>query len=173
MLNITCFSLTYNINVHPYTSINDLSVAKKGRPRINGNSWSSSISNITKSNGEMNLSTFTNTSSIISLGYVIDLSASCKVMVVGFTSPSPNFLNNDRDIRLMLVLKSHNALSMVGSPNVHGIVKLLGPSTSERVYFKKLSCTLLSILLSQTPLAFSSLTSLLLEIWHNSALEKL
>ena len=64
-----------------------------------------------KSIGKMNVSTLTSTSSIIPLGYLMDLSASCKDTVVGFASPNPNFLNTDRDIRLILAPKSHKAFS--------------------------------------------------------------
>lgn len=73
----------------------------------------------------MNLSTFTNTFSIILLGNRMDLSASCKVMVVSLTSPGLNFLNKERDSKLVLAPRSHNASSMVDSPIVHKIVKLL------------------------------------------------
>ena len=64
-----------------------------------------------KSAGKMNLSNFTNTSSMTPLGYLIDLSANYKEIVVGFTSPRPNFLKAERGIRLILAPKSHKALS--------------------------------------------------------------
>ncbi|XP_031397098.1 protein DETOXIFICATION 40-like isoform X2 [Punica granatum] len=50
-----------------------------GLPRIMGTSLSSSISKTMKSTGNMNLSTFTRTFSTIPFGYLILLSASCKL----------------------------------------------------------------------------------------------
>ena len=99
-------------------------VSKDGRPRISGTSWSSSISNTTKSAGKINLSTFTNASSMIPRGYLMDQFASCKEMVVCFISPSPNFLQTESGIRLMLAPRSHKTLSKNEFPIVQGKVKL-------------------------------------------------
>lgn len=73
-------------------SMRDFPVARNGRPNMSGISTSSSISSTTKSTGNMNLFTFTNTSSMIPLGYFTDRSANCKDIRVGFNSPNPSFL---------------------------------------------------------------------------------
>ena len=72
----------------------------------------------------MNLSTFTNTSSILSSGYARDLSTNYKVTVAGLHSPTPNCLNTDKGITLMLAPKSQSALQLYLVPIEHGIVKL-------------------------------------------------
>lgn len=73
---------------------------------------------ITKSVGNINLSTFTEISSTIPLGYLIDLSASYSVTVVGFTFPKPNSLKRDKDIKLILASKSHNGFYMYFFTNI-------------------------------------------------------
>ena len=71
--------------------IKALTVAKNGRPNITRICLHSlaigSVSKIIKSTGYMNLSTRTNTSSIISFGTLIDLSASKRVVEIGLNSP--------------------------------------------------------------------------------------
>lgn len=59
MLNITCSLLTLIINSPTATSIKVLSIARNGHPKMSETSLSSSIYNIRKSIGKMNLSTFT------------------------------------------------------------------------------------------------------------------
>ena len=46
--------------------------------------------------------------------------------MVGRTSPNPNRLNIDSDIRLILAPRSHKAFSKMEFPIMHGIVKLPG-----------------------------------------------
>ena len=91
-----------------------------------GTSLSASKSNTMKSTGKINLSTFTNTSSIFPSGYAWDLSASCKETVVGLHSPTPNYLNTDKGMRLMLAPRSQSALPLYLVLMEHGIVKLPG-----------------------------------------------
>ena len=71
--------------------IKALAVAKNGRPKITGICLHSlaigSVSRTIKSTGYMNLSTYTNTSSIIPFRTLIDLSASKRVVEVGLNSP--------------------------------------------------------------------------------------
>lgn len=74
----------------------------------------------------MNLSTWTNTSSILPFGCVIERSSSCKVTVVGLASPIPNYLKIDSDIKLILALKSHKAWPTSIPLIKQGNVKLLG-----------------------------------------------
>ena len=83
-----------------------------------------SISNAMKSDGKINLSTFTSTSSITPRGCFNDLSARCRVTVVGLASPNPNRLNMDKGMRLILAPKSHRVLSKIEFPILQGIVKL-------------------------------------------------
>ncbi|CAA0840555.1 Unknown protein, partial [Striga hermonthica] len=118
--NNTCSSLTRNVSSPFLTSIKASPVARNGISRINGTSLSSSISNTTKSTGNINLSILTSTSSTIPLGYVIERSANCKFTVDGFTSPSPNFLKIDKGIRLILAPRSHKALLKKMFPIVQG-----------------------------------------------------
>lgn len=92
MLKIICSSFTFIINSLAATSIKVHQVARKGQPRINDTSTSSSMSNTIKFAGKMNLSTFTKMFSFYSLRKMVDLSASCNFMVVGFTSLIPNLL---------------------------------------------------------------------------------
>lgn len=92
MLKIICSSFTFIINSLAATSIKVHQVARKGQPRINDTSTSSSMSNTIKFAGKMNLSTFTKMFSFYSLRKMVDLSASCNFMVVCFTSLSPNLL---------------------------------------------------------------------------------
>ena len=52
------------------------------------------------------------------------MSANCRVTIVGLHSPTPNYLNSDNGIRLMLAPKSQSALPFYIVPIEHGIVKL-------------------------------------------------
>ena len=79
-----------------------------------------------KSSENINLSTFTKTFSMIPQGWVRNLSASCKVTVVGRASPKFNFLKIDSGIRLMLAPKSQRAFSKTEFPMAQGMVKLSG-----------------------------------------------
>ena len=77
--------------INPFVQlIKELAVAKNDRPNIKGIFLHSltigSVSKIIKSTGYMNLSTWTNTSSIISFGTLINLSTSKRVVEVGFNS---------------------------------------------------------------------------------------
>ena len=121
---MTSSSYTLSLNSSFFTSIKAFLVAKNGLTRMISISLSSSMSKTLKYVGKMNLSTFTSTSSIISLGCFSDQSASCRVTIVGLASPSSNLLKIDRGIKLMLALRSHNALSKTTLPMVRGIVKL-------------------------------------------------
>ena len=89
-----------------------------------GISLSSSMSRTMKYAGKINLSTFTRTSSITPLGCFSDLSANWSVTVVGRASLNPIRLNMYNDMRFILALKSHKALSKIEFPMVQGIVKL-------------------------------------------------
>ncbi|XP_015960408.1 photosystem II CP47 reaction center protein-like [Arachis duranensis] len=93
-------------------------MAKKGLPNMMESFPSSSKSRTTKSAGNMNFSTLTRRFSTTPLGITIDLSASCKVILIGFTSSINNLLIIDKGIRLILDPKSHNALSMDTLPMV-------------------------------------------------------
>ena len=83
-----------------------------------------SISKMTKSIGKMNLSTFTRMFSITPRGCWYDLSANCKLIVVGFASPNFNLLNIESDIKLMFAPKSKRALPATKFPIENGIEKL-------------------------------------------------
>src|SRR5262249_35675200 len=102
MSNITSLSCILRINHLSAISIRALVVAKNGHPRMTSTSKSSSISIITKSTGNMNLSTLTNTSSMMPLGYLTDLSASWTDILVGLGSPRFRVLNSEYGIRFML-----------------------------------------------------------------------
>ena len=81
-------------------------MAKKGLYKMIGTSLSASKSSTIKSTKKINLSTFTKTSSILPFEQTWDLSASYKVTDVSLTSPTPNSLNTNRGMRLMLAPKS-------------------------------------------------------------------
>lgn len=92
---MTCFSLKCSVNFPLQTSIK--------------NSWYFLISFHNQNHkvhqkviGDRSI----NASSMMPQGYVIGLSTSCKVILVAFTSPRPNFLNIDRGINMMLAPKS-------------------------------------------------------------------
>lgn len=73
-------------------------------------STSSSISRITKSTRKINLSFLTQASSIIHLGYFMNLLANCILVLVGFDLPNPDLLNILYGMRFMLAPRSTNAL---------------------------------------------------------------
>ena len=56
----------------------------------------------------------------------MERSASCIVMYVGFIATFPILFSGDNDIRLMLDLRSRNALPIDRFPIDIGMVKLLG-----------------------------------------------
>ena len=91
-------------------------MAKNGLLRRIGISLSSSMSKTMKFIGKINLSTLIETFLIMPLGYLRDLSASCRVRVVGLASPRSSFLNMDRGIKLMLDPRSHSAFLNVVFP---------------------------------------------------------
>jgi len=107
-----------NINYYLRSFMNDLS-------RIKGTSMSSSISMTTKSIRKANSPTFTITSSTTRWGYLIDLSTSCNVILIGRASRFPILSIIHKDIKLMLAPKSR-ALLTGKSPIVTRIVKLSG-----------------------------------------------
>ena len=74
------------------TSIIALQVSKKGFLKMKGTSGSGSKFNTRKSTGKINDPTCTNTSSTTPSDLVTDLSAKCKIMVVGLGLPNPPFL---------------------------------------------------------------------------------
>ena len=125
-LNLTSSSCTLNFNSPLYTSIIALPVVRNGLPNIMGISLSSSVSNMMKSSGKMNLSTFTRTSSITPFRCFSDLSTNWTVTIVRRTSPNPSHLNMDKGMRLILAPRSHKSPSKMEFPIVHRIVKLPG-----------------------------------------------
>lgn len=60
----------------------------------------------------------------IAIGNLTDLYGICRVTLIGFIFPIPNFLHIYRGIRLNLAPKSQRALSIVMVPNWHGIEKI-------------------------------------------------
>ena len=71
-------------------------MAKNGLPKMMGISLSFSMSRIMKFDGKMNLSTLTRIFSMMPLGCLRDLSANCRVIVVGLALPRLSFLKMDR-----------------------------------------------------------------------------
>lgn len=138
-LNAAVSSWTLKSNFPSCTSIKALPVARNGRPKMRGISLSSSISNMIKSARKMTLSTLTSISSTMPLECLMDLSASYKDMVVGFTSPIPNLLKTEKGIRLMFARRSHKTLSNVISPITQGIVKLPGSLSFGGSFFGRIA----------------------------------
>src|SRR5262249_35866090 len=95
MSNITSSSCILRISRPSDTSIRALAMAKNGHLRMTRTSKSSSISIITKSTGNINLSTLTNTSSMMPPGYLTDLFASWIDILVGLGSPKFRVLNSE------------------------------------------------------------------------------
>ena len=94
MLNTLSFSIMLPKDkfINPFLQfIKALAVAKNGRPKITEIYLHllaiGSVSRTIKSTGYMNLLTWTNTSSIIPFGTLIDLLASKRVVEVGLNSP--------------------------------------------------------------------------------------
>ena len=107
-----------------FVNINyDSSSLHKSLPSIKGTSSSSFMSIITKSIGNMNLSTLTRSSSTTPYGYLVILSANFYV-ILGLISKSPIFFSNAKRIRFMLAPKSSKALSTDKAPIVTGRLKL-------------------------------------------------
>ena len=84
---------------------------------------------MTKSTGNLNFPTLTNTFSHIPKGYLTDLSASWMLIWVCFNPEYPNFWNMEYGIRLMLAPKSARAFLTDRDPMEQGKVKLPGSST--------------------------------------------
>src|ERR1044072_5468901 len=124
--NLTKSSATLKSIIPSSISIKALPVARKGLPKMRGTLVYSSISNTTKSTGNINLSTLTSTSSIIPYGLLMDLSANCSVIIVGVTSPISSLSDIVRGIRFILAPKSHRAFSMATPSMLTGTVKLPG-----------------------------------------------
>ena len=74
----------------------------------------------------MNFRTLINTVSNTPNGYLINLSANCKVILVRFNSCKSNCLATIKGINYTLALKSYNALKNSMLSIVHGIEKLPG-----------------------------------------------
>lgn len=55
-----------------------------------------------------------------------NLSASWRVILVGFRSPKFKFLHTTRGIKLTLALRSHKSLSKCNAPISRGIAKIYG-----------------------------------------------
>ena len=72
----------------------------------------------------MNFPTLINTSSKMPLGWASVLSAICKVMVVGVSSPKLSLFATDKGIKLMLAQESHSVFPTSACPISQGIVKL-------------------------------------------------
>jgi hypothetical protein len=70
----------------------------------------------------MNLSTYSNTSSIISLGTFTNLSESKRVTEVGFNSPRLRLLKTNYGSKFTLAPRSNKALSILCSPIKQEIV---------------------------------------------------
>lgn len=64
-----------------------------------------------KSTENINLSTFTNTSSVIFRGCLIDYSASYSYTTISFSSPNLGLMSTKRDINIILSPKLYNAFS--------------------------------------------------------------
>lgn len=84
---------------------------------------------ITKLMGINNYLIHMGTSFSIQNGYLIDLSSSCKEILMNFISPRSTFWQTDRAIMLTLAHKSHNSLLKLivpitqGSQKTHWIFK--------------------------------------------------
>ncbi|GJS91186.1 putative reverse transcriptase domain-containing protein [Tanacetum coccineum] len=99
-------------------------VASIGLPSIIGTLSSSTMSRITKSTGEINLSIFTKMFLMIPLGDCIDLSAISISILIGLGLPKPRRLNKENGIMLILAPKSANALLTAILPIIQGRKKL-------------------------------------------------
>lgn len=97
-------------------------LARKVLPKMIGVSKSTSQSRITKSVGNMNISTLTRMSYRIPISFFTILSSINNHMLVGVRVPKPNFLNTTRGIKLLLAPKLHNAFAKSTSSMVRGIV---------------------------------------------------
>ena len=106
------------------SSIKARDVARKGLPKMKDISTSSSMSRITKSAGNINLSTLTSMLSMTTLVCLIDQLASYKVIVVDLGLPSPSFMKILCGVTFMLALKSAKALSSTKLPIMQGTIKL-------------------------------------------------
>ena len=100
-------------------------MARKGLPSSNGTCVSSSISMTTKSTGKMYFPTLISTSSRNPSSYAIILSAICKLIAVGVSSPKLSLFTTDNGNKFMLAPKSHKAFLNSKFPMVEGMVKLL------------------------------------------------
>ena len=108
-LKCTASSPTLRVRSLFSTSIKATLVARKGLPSSSGTYVSSSISITTKSTGKMNFPILISTSSKTLFGWAIVLSAICKVIVVGVSSPKLSLFTTDNDIKFMLAPESHKA----------------------------------------------------------------
>jgi len=82
-LKMTSSSYTLTFNFPLSTSMMTSTIFIKGLPRMRGTFRSSSISIITMSIRNYNLSTLTSRSSTMPYGYLIDLSTNWSVILVG------------------------------------------------------------------------------------------
>ena len=101
-------------------------LAKKGLPMMVGVRKSSSISMTMKSHRIKNFPTCKGTSSRIPKGYWTNISASCNKLVVGFKSPTCNFLQIEYGMRFTVAPISNNALLMATSLIEQEMEKLPG-----------------------------------------------
>ena len=102
-----------------------------------------SMSNTTKSIGQQNLSTCTNTSSTIPLGTLIDQSAKDKVIVVVLSSPNPSCLQIEYGRRFTLAPKLSKAFSTYVSPICTEIVRHVGSLYFTGALFSMITLTCL------------------------------
>ena len=84
-IDVWCDSGKYTSSFPFSTSIKALTIAKKGLPRMSETYLFPSMLSTIKSIENLSVSTFTSTSSMMRLGYLIDLSASYGDIIVGFT----------------------------------------------------------------------------------------
>nr|GEU60425.1 hypothetical protein [Tanacetum cinerariifolium] len=87
---------------------------------------SSSISKITKSTRKMNLFTLTKRFSQTPIGYLMDRSASCMLILVGFCLEIPNLRKRECGIIFILAPKSARVFFTANGLTGHGSVKLPG-----------------------------------------------
>ena len=109
------------------TLMTTLAVFVNGLPRIKGTMMSSLISMMTKSTCMVNLPTHTSMLSNIPRGNLVERSASCIIIRVGFIATFPILFSRDNGIWLILDPRLRNTLPNDRFPIDIGIIKLPGP----------------------------------------------
>ena len=104
VFNLKCIgsSPTLRVSFPFFTSIKTAPMDRKGLPSNSGTCVPSFISMTTKSIGKINFPTLMSTSSRTPSDYAIVLSAICKVIVVGVSSPKLSLLTTEKGNKLIL-----------------------------------------------------------------------